>query len=100
MIAPEAEVPPRPIGTAAGNAKPEYPAEARQRGWQGRVLLRVEVSAAGEPLTVDVRVSSGHSVLDQAALHAVEAWRFVPAMRGGAAVAGSVDVPIRFRLED
>jgi outer membrane biosynthesis protein TonB len=30
----------------------------------------------------------------------VRRWRFVPAQRGGAAVAGQVDVPILFRLTD
>ena len=93
-------VPPRPVGAAAGNAKPDYPSEARRRGQQGRVLLHVDVSAAGAPISVTVSSSSGHELLDQAALRAVSAWRFTPATRGGSPVAGTVDVPVQFRLED
>ena len=93
-------LPPQPISGLAGNRKPDYPASAKQRGQQGRVVLRVEVSAAGSPLSVVVASTSGYSALDKAALAAVEAWRFKPAMQAGTAVAGAVDVPIQFRLEE
>jgi protein TonB len=95
-----AATPPHPITASGTNAKPDYPAEAQRRGWQGRVVLRVEVSPAGSPLSVDVRVSSGHELLDQAALRAVRRWRFVPATQGDTPVTGTVDVPVQFRLED
>jgi periplasmic protein TonB len=91
-------VPARPIGYAAGNQPPEYPAAAQQRGFAGRVLLRVDVSVAGTPLDVKVVSSSGHDILDEAALRAVRAWRFVPATRGGTPVAGVVNVPVEFKL--
>jgi periplasmic protein TonB len=91
-------VPARPIGYAAGNQPPEYPAAAQQRGFEGRVLLRVDVSAAGTPLDVKVVSSSGHDILDEAALRAVRTWRFVPATRGGTPVAGIVNVPVEFKL--
>ena len=77
---------------------PIYPALARSRGQQGRVLLRVMVSAAGEPSSVAVAASSGHPLLDRAALEAVRHWRFVPAEQGGHPVAAVADVPIVFRL--
>jgi protein TonB len=93
-------VPPRPISYAAGDAPPEYPEEARERGWQGRVVLHVEVSPAGLPQDVRVSASSGYDMLDQAALRAVRGWRFVPAMRGGVPVAGAVNVPVQFRLAE
>lgn len=93
-------IPPRPASGVAGNRKPLYPALALSRRWQGRVMLQVQVSAAGEPLSVRVAASSGHSLLDDSALAAVRSWRFVPAMRAGQAVAGSVDVPVDFRIAD
>ncbi|HEX7966905.1 MAG TPA: energy transducer TonB, partial [Stellaceae bacterium] len=93
-------LPPQPISGLAGNRKPDYPAEARRRGQQGRVVLRVEVSAAGTPLGVSVVSSSGHPALDQAAARAVEHWRFNPATQAGAPVQGAADVPFQFRLED
>ncbi len=66
----------------------------------GRVMLRVSVSADGTPLEVDVLSTSGHSILDSAALSAVRQWRFSPAMRTGKPVAAIAEVPIRFRLEN
>jgi protein TonB len=88
------------VSGAAGNPKPSYPAEARQRGIEGHVVLRVSVDANGAATTVSVLSSSGHESLDDAALAAVRRWRFVPATRAGVAVAATADVPIQFRLED
>jgi protein TonB len=64
------------------------------------VVLRVEVSVAGAPLSVAVLSTSGYPLLDKAALAAVEQWRFQPASQAGTAVAGAADVPIQFRLEE
>jgi protein TonB len=86
------------IPLAGENPPPLYPRLARQRGWEGLVALRVRVSAAGEVLEAWVEQSSGHGVLDQAALKAVQSWRFRPAREGLRAVAGVARVPIEFRL--
>ena len=83
---------------SAGNPAPDYPFRARQRGWEGRVVLRVEVDRQGHPVRVDVAESSGHGVLDQAAHRTIASWVFRPATRGGRAVAGETLVPIVFRL--
>jgi periplasmic protein TonB len=81
------------------NPKPEYPMEARQRHWQGTVLLRVYVGADGRALQVNLQRSSGHDVLDESALEAVREWRFVPAKRGDIAEVSWVTVPIVFELD-
>jgi protein TonB len=93
-------VPPRPPAYAAGNRKPDYPAEARRRGLQGTVLLRVTVSPAGTPLAVEVATSSGYAVLDKAAAAAVTTWRFEPGTQAAVPVAAVAEVPVRFRTED
>jgi protein TonB len=93
-------VPPRPVSGLASNRKPDYPIEARSRRQQGRVLLRVQVSATGDAASVDIVSSSGHPILDQAARAALRTWRFVPAIRAGTAVAASADVPIEFRMDE
>jgi protein TonB len=80
------------------NPKPEYPRLARSRGWQGKVLLRVQVTADGRSAAVTVQQSSGHRQLDDAAVAAVEQWTFVPARRGATPVASTVTVPIQFKL--
>jgi protein TonB len=52
------------------------------------------------PTTVSVAHSSGHPVLDEAAIAAVRQWRFVAATRGGTAVPAAADVPVRFTLAE
>lgn len=93
-----AVVPPRPAGGFGGNPTPHYPREARDNGWEGRVLLLVKVGADGRAAGVRVNRSSGHDVLDDSALRTVWRWRFRPGTRGGVPVASSVLIPIRFRL--
>jgi periplasmic protein TonB len=84
----------------AHNPKPEYPMVAKSRGWAGKVLLRVKVSAQGSSDAVAVEKSSGYDLLDESAIEAVKQWRFIPAKRGEASVASSVIVPIIFNLRD
>lgn len=82
------------------NPRPDYPAQAKRMGWEGRVVLRVEVLANGSAGAVSLAKSSGHELLDEAALEAVRRWKFVPAKRDGIAVTTSVNVPINFNLKN
>lgn len=91
---------PRNTGGGFANAAPRYPYLARRRGQQGRVILRVRVNAGGDAAAVTIRRSSGYRLLDDAAVDAVGKWLFVPARRGGIAVAGLVDVPVSFTLTE
>lgn len=45
-----------------------YPLPARDNGWEGDVVVRLEISANGDLAEVKVKRSSGHSVLDDQAL--------------------------------
>lgn len=92
--------PPRYGFGSAANPIPRYPETARENGWEGVVMLSVSVGAGGEALSVSISKSSGHSLLDAAAIDAVRRWRFAPARRAGVPVPGTATVPIRFRLED
>ncbi|MCP9760931.1 energy transducer TonB [Aquitalea sp. S1-19] len=85
---------------ALDNPAPSYPERSRERGEEGRVVLRVEVGADGRVRDIAILQSSGFPRLDRAARDAVERWRFTPARRGNSAVADRVDVPIRFRQTD
>ena len=87
-----------PVGVPAGNPAPRYPREARRRGIEGRVVVRVTVDAEGAASRAWVHRSSGRPTLDRAVLSAVSEWRFLPARVGGRSVAGIVDVPVSFRL--
>jgi len=82
------------------NPPPPYPMTARRMGWQGRVVLNVEVLASGSPGQVKLQQSSGHDVLDTAAIKAVSGWRFVAARQGGQAVTKWFLVPIPFILKE
>jgi protein TonB len=88
------------VARSYGNEPPVYPDLARRRGWEGRVVLRVVVDATGQATDVGVETSSGYRMLDDAALAAVERWRFEPARLAGIPVVASVDVPVTFRLTD
>ena len=98
-IARESLTPARFDASYLNNPKPRYPLAARRMGQQGTVVLRVEVSAAGSVLGLQVSESSGFERLDRVALAAVSSWRFVAARRGAVAVASSIQVPIVFRLD-
>ena len=82
------------------NPVPAYPMVARRMGWQGRVVLNVEVLASGLPGQIKLHQSSGHDVLDNAALQAVRGWRFVAARHGGQVVSKWFLVPIPFILKE
>jgi protein TonB len=82
------------------NPKPSYPMVAKRMGYQGRVLLNVEVLPDGKAREVVILQSSGYNVLDNAAIQTVKTtWRFVPGHRFGQAVTQWVHVPIKFELE-
>lgn len=80
-----------------GAPQPRYPPLARQRGIEGRVVLRLTVNAAGAVETVGIAQSSGDDLLDQEARLTAARWRFHPLQGRNQAVA---QVPITFRLRD
>jgi protein TonB len=81
------------------NPAPVYPEVAMDRGWEGKVLMKVHVLAGGKPESVSIVKSSGKDVLDDEAVRTVKQWSFVPAMRGKTPVDGWVTVPITFNLQ-
>ncbi|MFM2407771.1 MAG: hypothetical protein RL358_513 [Pseudomonadota bacterium] len=81
------------------NPKPVYPLAARRMGWQGKVIVRVEVLANGAAGEVSLYQSSGREALDNAALAAVKSWRFTPARVAGQLITKTFLVPIPFKLE-
>jgi protein TonB len=96
--APVPIVPPNFNAAYLNNPAPAYPTLSRRMGEEGRVVLRVHVSEDGMPTQVQLKTSSSHPRLDEAALEAVRRWRFAPARRGDKPVAAWVLVPISFSL--
>jgi protein TonB len=81
------------------NPKPPYPPISKRLGEQGRVIVRVFIGADGVAQRAEIRQSSGHDRLDQAARATALRWRYVPGKRGGVPEAMWVNVPINFVLE-
>jgi periplasmic protein TonB len=82
------------------NPAPPYPEAALREGKEGRVILRVKVSATGTVTDIGVHKSSGVSSLDEAALQTVKTWKFSPALRGNERIEYEVAVPISFNLNN
>ena len=81
------------------NPAPTYPPLSRRMGEEGKVVLRVTVTAQGTADGVEIRTSSGSQRLDDAAVNTVRRWKFVPARRGDTPVQSWVLVPVIFKLE-
>lgn len=80
------------------NPRPVYPDIALLKGWEGNVMLRVDVKKNGFVERVGILKSSGFSALDRAALKVVKHWQFVPAMSAGLPVDSTAKVPINFKI--
>jgi protein TonB len=80
------------------NPAPAYPYSARRNHEEGKVVLLVLVSPQGTTKSLKVHRTSGFRALDEAALDAVQRWRFVPARRGDEPVEDWVLVPVSFHL--
>lgn len=79
---------------------PEYPRRARLAGIEGEVVLEVIIDCYGR-VTRRIKVVSAVPELERAAITAVQRWRFKPARdRQGTAVAVSMEVPVRFVLNE
>ena len=79
--------------------EPKYP-EAAKRA-QREALVNVECTVGVDGRATDIRVvePKGYG-FDDAAIEAVNKWRFTPAKKGGESVPQRVKIPIRFTLED
>lgn len=77
---------------------PIYPAAARRRGEEGRVVLRVELDERGQISAAAVATASGSRWLDEAALTAVRKWTCEPARRGGEVVRATAQQAFSFVL--
>lgn len=78
----------------------EYPLLARRNGWEGRVVLALDVYLDGRIHNIQLKSGSGHRLLDRSALKAVSRIRTlpdVPRWRGSAPL--NIDIPVIYRLQ-
>lgn len=77
---------------------PAYPAIAKATGTQGTVILQATISRTG---TIEnLRVASGPTLLQQAALDAVKTWRYRPYLLSGEPVEVETTVSVVFKLQE
>ncbi len=78
-----------------------YPAQAMEKGWQGRAVIHLVIGSNGMTQSFVVKTSSGFQLLDETALDMVKKgrpWVQVPqALRGREF---TVDVPVVFDLRE
>lgn len=75
---------------------PVYPRRAFELGQAGLVMLHAEILPNGIPSQLKVAKSSGHKLLDMAAIKAVKEWEFEPLYVNGTSVVSWVSVPVNF----
>lgn len=72
--------------------RPNYPLHARQYHWTGEGLFGCNIRSDGTVASVDVLQSTGHEMLDQAAIKALRQWRFRPGDMN------AIKIPINFSM--
>jgi periplasmic protein TonB len=102
IIVKQAPAKPLPITSRvmAGNlllrTLPQYPAIARTAHIQGIVVLQATISKTG--LIENLRVDSGPPMLRQAAIDAVQTWRYKPYLLNGDPVEVETTINVVFNL--
>lgn len=70
-----------------------YPPEAIERGLEGEALVLLFLDESGNAIAARIEASSGHALLDAAAVRAARTLRAMPASAPREAV-----LPVKFRL--
>jgi protein TonB len=77
--------------------KPVYPALARQARVQGVVVMEAVIGKGGS--VENLRVISGHPLLSQSALDAVQQWKYRPTLLNGEPVEVLTTITVTFTLQ-
>ncbi len=99
---PSAPAAPLPVGGEVKQAKlissvaPAYPALAKTQRVSGNVLVDALIDANGR--VTSMKVVSGPTLLQQAAMDALKQWKYQPASLDGKPVSMHLAVTIQFRL--
>ena len=85
---------------SAFKANFHYPRIARRNGWEGTVILALRVLPDGQLTDILVSSSSGHPVLDRAAIHTLQTASVPQARQWLNEQAIDLVVPVEYRLLD
>jgi len=83
-------------GKAIKGVPPTYPAIAKAAGAQGAVTVQIVISETGD--VESAKATSGHPLLQQAAVDAAKEWKFSPTKLSGNAVKVSGTISFVFTL--
>jgi len=99
--------PPKPRGItapvsigAAHNCEKQYPLLAVRLSQEGTTTVRFMVNIDGSVSNVQIARSSGHEMLDQAAIGCSSAWRYRPALEDGRPVARPWTTIVQWKLKN
>ncbi len=81
-----------------GSPRLDYPASARRLGLEGRCVLLITIAEDDSLVDAQVTVSSGHKLLDEAALRCARECRYYAAQVGTRKVRSVVEWPFVFKL--
>ena len=91
--------PPNPIGGfSAIQKKLEYPEIARKAGIEGKVIIYAKINTQGVVISTKVIKALGNSGCNEAAIKAIKAVKWKPAMQRDKPVTVWVSVPVQFKL--
>ncbi len=82
---------------------PKYPQSAIRAHQSGKIVLKVLVSATGEPVSAEVNEATppeAEAIFADASISAVMQWRFNPGLHDGKPFEGYVLVPFTYSLTD
>lgn len=86
--------------TKTRDVRPVYPPSMRDAGREGRVPLEAIIGREGAVVSVRVATAQVHPDFAQAAIDAVQQWRFTPTLLNGTPVEVVMTVTVDFKLED
>jgi|GEM_PF-546396 len=85
--------------TAIARIPPAYPMDARRQKLEGWVRIEFSVHTDGTVTDVTVRDAKPRGVFDQAAINAIQQWKFQPAMENGKPVRKRAVQTLKFELD-
>lgn len=77
----------------------EYPSEAKSKGVQGYVVVRLQVGTSGEIENIKIVESNPRGYFDQSVLKFVNSWKFEPGVKSGKVASTWLDQKVRFELD-
>ena len=84
----------------AGNFQPDYPADERRAGHEGRVVVSVLIGVDGRVKQVKRVSAASDSFFEATERRALDKWRFKPGTRDGVPIETWEEVGVRFVLNN